>query len=497
MFSSRARAQKKIKARNARDAKAIANSAAKAADQAKIEQLKALKEWVEGDLNRELAMLRTVRLRGRKMRRKVQRLQRVYLATGADPNEVEPGKQAGTTCLMHAAMGGHLEIVEMLLQFGADHTTKNLMRETALSLAVARNFTPVALRLLEEEGALVDSVDVDGVSVLSHAARNNNIAVARVLLDKGASQFLHRDKHSPLEIAQEKYEAAAGDKKARHDLEPLLELLSEHYEAERVAREKAQFEREDKLRAVELEYWRQKEEEKRRGARGAKRKAREARLRRGRVVPSDGDVFDLDEELEPGKGRKGASKKNAAAVQLEHRVLTGRRAWQRDGKMVWIRARGMGVALPGSDSKDTAHAPPDRSALYELLSEQLGYSHESDGLRVESNFCEIVGREITKQGEDKVTAKKEAEASVVAALDYAKRPALSRNLNREMTADQPRWKAVHSSLDLPPPTKGLYPVPTNLRKAIFDESTWRATLAGDEEANSFEAPAVSLTRGEI
>ena len=151
IVSSRHRAQKKIQQRNAREAKAIAIAGRKAADQAKIEQLKALKEWVEGDLNRELAMLRTVRLRGRKMRHKVQRLQRVYLATGADPNEVEPGKQAGTTCLMHAAMGGHLEIVEMLLQFGADHTAKNLMRETALSLAVARDFTPVALRLLAEE----------------------------------------------------------------------------------------------------------------------------------------------------------------------------------------------------------------------------------------------------------------------------------------------------------------------------------------------------------
>ena len=189
------------------------------------------------------------------------------------------------------------------------------MRETALSLAVARDFTPVALRLLAEEDALVDSVDVDGVSVLSHAARNNNTAVARVLLDKGASQFLHRDKHSPLEIAQEMYEAAAGDKKARRDLEPLLELLSERYEAERLAREKARFEREDKLRAVELEFWRRKEEAKRLGARGAKRRARQARLRGGRVAPGDGgDVFDLDAELGTGKKGKGASKKKASGA---------------------------------------------------------------------------------------------------------------------------------------------------------------------------------------
>ena len=61
MFSSRARAQKKIKARNARDAKAIANSAAKAADQAKIEQLKALK--ARAVIVRNVAATTGVRLR--------------------------------------------------------------------------------------------------------------------------------------------------------------------------------------------------------------------------------------------------------------------------------------------------------------------------------------------------------------------------------------------------------------------------------------------------
>ena len=100
-----------------------------------------------------------------------------------------------------------------------------------------------------------------------------------------------------------------------------------------------------------------------------------------------------------------------------------------------------------------------------------------------------------RQGIAKAKAKKEAQASATAAMDYAKRPALSRNLKREMTADQPRWKAVHACLDMPPPTKGLYPVPTNLRKAIFDESTWRATNTADKEAsNSFEA--FGVTRGE-
>ena len=144
-----------------------------------------------------------------------------------------------------------------------------------------------------------------------------------------------------------------------------------------------------------------------RGARGAKRRARQARLRGGRVAPGDGgDVFDLDAELGTGKKGKGASKKKAASIQVEHKVLTGRRAWQRDGKMVWTRARGMGVNLPSSDSKDAAHAPPDRSALYELLSEQLGHSHESDGLEVGSNFSEIVGNEIEKRSEAKAKAKK-------------------------------------------------------------------------------------------
>eukprot|EP00937_MAST-01D_sp_MAST-1D-sp2_P004681 g4681.t1 len=331
---SNARARRRIVARHAREAR----QAVAAGGEVDMEKLSALKEWVEGDLNRRIASQRAVQLRGRRMRREVHRLKRVYLDTGADVNEVDPDRKVCTSCLMHAAMGGHLPIVSLLLEHGANPAAQNLLRESALSIAAAKNHGEVALRLLEHADCPINTVDVDGISPLSWAVIHNNVPVARRLLERGASMFQHRDKRKPLEIAEAEARAAAGAASKRRNkgggahprdstthapagasttsdnatgaaaLEgdaarwrPMLSLLRQHHTREGAERDKRRWAREDKMRKIELEYWAQKDaERKRKGGAGPRKK----RGRRGgRVVPgaakggggSDGgggDVYD-------------------------------------------------------------------------------------------------------------------------------------------------------------------------------------------------------------
>ena len=52
------------------------------------------------------------------------------------------------TCLMKASIGGHIEVVSLLLTFGANPRVINKKGETALSKAVKQENLEVCIRLL-------------------------------------------------------------------------------------------------------------------------------------------------------------------------------------------------------------------------------------------------------------------------------------------------------------------------------------------------------------
>ena len=64
------------------------------------------------------------------------------------PFNIDDKDDQGMTCLMKAAMSGHLEVVELLLTYGANPRTTNPKDETALSLAILEGKLQVSERLL-------------------------------------------------------------------------------------------------------------------------------------------------------------------------------------------------------------------------------------------------------------------------------------------------------------------------------------------------------------
>jgi len=96
-----------------------------------------------------------------------------------------------STPLMTAASKGWVEVVEYLIRKNVivDHVNKN--RDTALSLAVDKNKTLTAIRLIEA-GANVYHIDGDGDSLLTLACRNGNAEIVQILLANQQLDINHK-----------------------------------------------------------------------------------------------------------------------------------------------------------------------------------------------------------------------------------------------------------------------------------------------------------------
>jgi uncharacterized protein len=91
----------------------------------------------------------------------------------------------GRTALMHAAQRGHLHIVQLLTQHGADINAVDMQKQTALIIASSQKQVKVALHLLKA-GADVNAVDCGGYTALLAAAQSDCIALVQLLLNHGA-----------------------------------------------------------------------------------------------------------------------------------------------------------------------------------------------------------------------------------------------------------------------------------------------------------------------
>jgi ankyrin repeat protein len=111
---------------------------------------------------------------------KVQKL----LQLGVSVN-VTGGRQS-RTALHHAAAGGRQQVVQHLVDAGADLGACTTLGSTAMHLAAQGGHAPVAVLLLSK-GASHSAVDSKGQSPLHVAARCGSTAMIKVLLDAGAS----------------------------------------------------------------------------------------------------------------------------------------------------------------------------------------------------------------------------------------------------------------------------------------------------------------------
>ena len=113
-------------------------------------------------------------------------LVRLLLEAGADKDATNG---FGGTALCMAAREGHLEVARSLLEAGADKdaATTDVKGTTALFVAAREGHLNVA-RLLLEAGADKDTRNRFGVTALCAAANNGHLEVVRLLLEAGADK---------------------------------------------------------------------------------------------------------------------------------------------------------------------------------------------------------------------------------------------------------------------------------------------------------------------
>ncbi|MCC7045151.1 MAG: ankyrin repeat domain-containing protein [Alphaproteobacteria bacterium] len=100
------------------------------------------------------------------------------LVRGQSPNTSNSQSQ---TALMFAALGGHIDIIDLLVQNKGNVRLKDREGRTALFWAAGNNQADAAERLLKL-GAPINDIDRQGTTALMIAARRGYEEVVRVLL---------------------------------------------------------------------------------------------------------------------------------------------------------------------------------------------------------------------------------------------------------------------------------------------------------------------------
>jgi ankyrin repeat protein len=113
-------------------------------------------------------------------------------------------RRGGWTVLMFAAREGHVDIVRLLLDHGADANVTSESRDGATPLTIAAEHGHVeVIKLLLSRGADVNGRNAHDNTALMYAAQYNHVDVAKVLLNANAdTQLVDHDGDTALMIAQ-------------------------------------------------------------------------------------------------------------------------------------------------------------------------------------------------------------------------------------------------------------------------------------------------------
>ncbi len=106
-------------------------------------------------------------------------------SVGVIPANIDRANQDGTTAIIEAAERGYDEIVELLLECGADVDAKDQNADTALLLASCYEHIST-VKILLVYGANVNYEDQSGYTPLIWASKQGNRELAKLLLDKRA-----------------------------------------------------------------------------------------------------------------------------------------------------------------------------------------------------------------------------------------------------------------------------------------------------------------------
>ena len=123
----------------------------------------------------------------------------------AKPAKLVAGAKAPDISIHDAATLGNIEAVKQHLAAGTDVHSKRGGR-TLLHNAVSSRGRKEIVELLINKGANVNSKDVFGVTPLHLAALGGKTEIAKILIEKGANiNARNRDGESPLDITQKTF----------------------------------------------------------------------------------------------------------------------------------------------------------------------------------------------------------------------------------------------------------------------------------------------------
>ena len=120
----------------------------------------------------------------------------LFLEAGMNPDV--RGKDSDTTALIEASYRGYTEIVQILIDKGADVNAQGDYGYTALIAASAIGHTEI-VQILIDKNAKVNEKNNGGYTALLVASQNGHTKVVQLLLDKGADVNAQaKDGHSAL-----------------------------------------------------------------------------------------------------------------------------------------------------------------------------------------------------------------------------------------------------------------------------------------------------------
>jgi ankyrin repeat protein len=107
-------------------------------------------------------------------------LAKALIAQSADPNEAGPAFNQGGTVLHLALLYGESEIIEMLVEKGANVDALNKDGETPLIYAIRHNNTQAGA-LFIEKGAALDRKSNEGYTAMDYARFNRRTEILELL----------------------------------------------------------------------------------------------------------------------------------------------------------------------------------------------------------------------------------------------------------------------------------------------------------------------------
>lgn len=130
---------------------------------------------------------------------------RQRLEAGANPNHFSIGYS--NTPLIAAAENGNVEVIELLIQKGANVNKPRDPENDGLTplMAAAAGDHSEVVKVLIEAGANVNAADVEGMTALMMAAQNGKFKATEALLTGGADKNVtNRDEKTAFDLAHEK-----------------------------------------------------------------------------------------------------------------------------------------------------------------------------------------------------------------------------------------------------------------------------------------------------